>query len=285
MPIEEQVEKAKKIEQETGVCYVAIGLQDYKKRISAFEHSHSGKNKQGFFPSLFFLDTANGSNILVEQFMKWYNTNYTGNRPDIIIGNTLTKASVARAINLNCSGVRHGIGNGSGCLTTEMTGIGCPPVTALYYGWKAIRNHELENRDIGNYISSPTLLLDGGIRIPADLTKAIVCGADAVICGGIFKGCKETPGKIIEKDGNKYKVFRGMASKSVLEDYGLWDGTQENLFVEGKEELVPALDKSVVDVVYYFVNGLRSAMSYLGIDTISELRGSLWSGKCLAVMV
>lgn len=295
MPIEEQVKKAKKIKQESGKCYVAIGLQDYVRRINAFYF-------EGNIVDLFVLDVANGSNVLIENFLNWYNLynemfrsplDRSGlrDRVDIIVGNTLSKASVSRAINLGADGVRHGIGNGNVCLTTEVTGIGCPPVTALYYGWKAIRNNQLENEDRNFIKAPPSLLLDGGIRKPGDLVKAIVCGADVVICGNIFAGCEETPGEIITMyktlDGQsiRYKKFRGMASKEVQEEYNLWDGETKNLFVEGKEILVPYNEKSVVDVVYEFVNGLKSAMTYLGFSTITEAKGSLWEDRCIGVRI
>lgn len=297
MPIEEQVEKAERIKKETGVCYVAIGLHDYQKRVPALKFDAK--------VDLLYLDTANGSSPLVEEFMQWYReeffVGFEFGDPDIVIGNTLTKSSVSRAINLGTDAVRHGIGIGSACLTSEMTGIQCPPVTALYYGWKAMRNYELTQQDYNDSIVRPALLLDGGIRKPGDLAKAIVCGADAAICGGIFAGCKETPGDVVDKEGvsfkdkygthwqtyaqgqMQYKKFRGMASKEVVEEYGLWDGNEENLFIEGKEELVPYTGKSAVEIVYQYVNGLRSAMSYLGFSSISEARGSLWTGDCLGV--
>lgn len=271
MPIGTQVGKAREIKEKSGKCYVAVGLQDYTERIMALSP----------YADLFMLDSANGSNVLVEDFIRWYKS--CGFPQDVVIGNTLTKASVSRAINLGADSVRHGIGIGKACLTTDMTGIGCPPVTALYYGWKAIRNEELENRDIrtNSNLNPPALLLDGGIRKPGDLVKAIVCGADAVICGSIFAGCKETPGQII----NGKKLFRGMASRSVVEDYGLWDGNPENLFIEGTELEVPYTGQSVTDVVYHYVNGLRSAMAYLGFANLQEMKSSLWTGECLGVRV
>lgn len=276
MSIKEQTEKAELIKEASGVCFSAIGLQDYKERIIALlPCTH-----------VFVLDSANGSSILVENLVRWYSgISTTFTKPDLIVGNTLTKASVSRAINLGADGVRHGIGIGSACSTTEVTGIGCPPVTALYYGWKAIRNWELEQTDIGkNTPKRPSLLLDGGIRKAADLVKAIVCGADAVICGHIFAGCKETPGEIYtNSNGVQVKRFRGMASKEVVEEYNLWDGAPENLFVEGKELEVPALEKSVTEIVYEFVNGLRSALSYLGFSSLKEARGALWEDRCLGI--
>ena len=297
MSIEEQVEKAEKINKESGAAYVAIGLGDYEERINTLLKSSAD-------PDLLFLDTANGASIQVTEFMRWWNnkkksfaSDYIS--PDMIIGNTMSKASVSRAFNLGADGIRHGIGIGSMCITSMQTGIHCPAVTSLYYGWKAKRNYELQQADSENYDEfsirlpenpMPTILCDGGIRKPADLVKAIISGADAVICGNIFAGCIETPGEIIEKPGekpgesfSKFKKFRGMASKAVVDDYELGDGTTENTFIEGEEMLVPYNGKSVVDVVHELNNGLRSAMSYLDYEKLKDMKGTLWTGGVKAI--
>ena len=139
--------------------------------------------------------------------------------------------------------------------------------------------------------------------------KAIVCGADAVMCGSIFAGCKETPGDVYKKGDpfeisenkikfdyftsdshfispNPYvKKYRGMASKQIQMEYNLWDGNPENLFVEGKEIEVPYTNESVTDVVYFFNNGLRSAMLYLGFTNLKDMKGSIWPGETKAIRI
>jgi len=118
------------------------------------------------------------------------------------------------------------------------------------------------------------------------LAKAIASGADGVICGRIFAGLSDVVDEenIVEKDGKLFAVYRGMASKDVVEDYELYDGSKKNLFVEGDKTMIPLIqDKSIEDVVYDFTNGLRSAMSYLGFRSIEEMRGGLWTGKIIAV--
>ena len=74
-----------------------------------------------------------------------------------------------------------------------------------------------------------------------------------------------------------------MASKDVVEDYELYDGTKKNLFVEGDNTLIPLVNKSIEDVVYDFANGLRSSMSYLGFRSLENMRGGLWTNKIVAV--
>jgi len=279
MDIYAQALKAKIIKDNSNFCITAIGLKDAFQRIEATSR----------FTDVFFLDTANGLAKSVEDFLIWYKQSEY--KQDIIVGNTLTKASVHRLANLRADGFRHLIGPGSMCLTQIKTGIGCPSVTGLSYAWTAIRNYQLGNLDHFRQENPkeenrPSILADGGIRNPRDLAKAIASGADGVICGRIFAGLSDTVDEenIIEKDGKRFAVYRGMASKDVVEDYELYDGSKKNLFVEGDKTMIPIIEnKSIEDVVYDFTNGLRSTMSYLGFRTIEEMRGGLWTGKIIAV--
>lgn len=280
MSIDSQAEKSFKIKNESNFCISAIGLKDAKNRLEALAKT----------TDIFFLDTANGLASQVEDFLIDYKqSNY---QQDIIVGNTLTKESVYRLANLKADGFRHLIGPGSMCLTQMKTGIGCPSVTGLSYAWKAVRNFQLANLDYFRQEkpteeNRPSILADGGIRYPKDLVKAIVAGADAVICGRIFAGLSDVveDEDIVEKDGKTYSKYRGMASKDVVEDYELYDGTKKNLFVEGDNTLIELRGSSIEDIVFDFVNGLRSAMSYLGFRSIEEMRGSLWTDKVKAVKV
>lgn len=281
MPIEEQVSKAKKIKDNSNFCVNAIGLKDSKERLE----------KLSLYTDIFFLDTANGLSTKVEDFLINYKqSNY---KQDIIVGNTLTKESVYRLANLKADGFRHLIGPGSMCLTQIKTGIGCPSVTGLSYAWKAVRNFQLANLDYSRQEnpkeeSRPSILADGGIRFPRDLVKAIASGADAAICGRIFAGLLDVIDEenVIEKNGKLFAKYRGMASKDVVEDYDLYDGTKTNLFVEGDKTLVPLRENiSIEDVVYDFTNGLKSAMSYLGFLNVEEMRGGIWNDKIKIVNV
>ncbi len=200
----------------------------------------------------------------------------------------------------------------SACLTWKNTGIGCPSLTTNYYAWKARKfwHNRTERTDY------PTILQDGGIRNGGDLVKAIVSGCDAAIIGRLFSGCKEAPGEILYEHENgqilnsiqfkencknlqttllnpsqedfesmlrikrKFKKYRGMASRSIQEESG-----KEKIYTEGDEYLVPYTEKSVVDVVEELCDGLKSAMSYFGFRTISELQGAIWEDRVIAVKI
>jgi IMP dehydrogenase len=279
MSIESQKNKAKRIKDESNFCITAIGLKDAKNRTEELSE----------VTDIFFLDTANGLSSRVEDFLIEYKQ--SSYKQDIIVGNTLTKQSVYRLANLKADGFRHLIGPGSMCLTQIKTGIGCPSVTGLGYAWKAVRNFQLANLDYFRHENPseenrPSILADGGIRYPRDLVKAIASGADSVICGRIFAGLADIVDEenIFEKDGKRFAKYRGMASQDVVEDYDLYDGSRKNLFVEGDVTVIPLVeDKTLEDIVYDFVNGLRSAMSYLGMRSIEEMRGGIWNDKITIV--
>lgn len=297
---ENRLNSAIEIKRATGKSYVAIGLGDNEIFLDELVFNAS--------VDLLFLDVAHGSLKSVVDFIKKLNSKYK-NHVRIVTGNTLTMESVSSHILSGSDGVRHGIGIGGACLTTEMTGVGCPALTANYYAWKALKNIARDINSDSENSMLPTILTDGGIRKPSDLVKAIVSGADAVICGRIFAGCKETPGEILyETDkGDLYteeeiefrrsnynseflftdrtfKRYRGMASEEVQDEYSKYEDIKDK-FVEGAAYEVPYHGKSVKDIVYEYVNGLKSAMSYFGIESLEELKGALWDDRVIGVRV
>ncbi len=279
MPVDEQAKKTKEIRDKSGKSFSAIGLSDYNERINLLVSSGC---------QLLFLDSANGLSKKVFDFTKWFylESEYPRMGVDLIVGNTLSKESVSRLINLGADGVRHLIGPGSACLTARQTGVYCPSITGLHYGWKAIRNWRLYNNDWSNKSDKePTILADGGIRYPSDLCKAIASGSDAIIAGGIFAGCNENSEEIFEINGKNMVKYRGMASKEVVEGYNISDGTSKNLFVEGDSYYKPYQNKSVENIVYEFVNGLRSCLSYLGMSSLKEMKGGLWNNSIQAIKI
>jgi len=268
MSLKERIEKTKKIKEESGKVCIAISLQDNNSVL---------RELNTIEPDLFFLDIANG--LMKKCFTYIQEYKYNINFPDLITGNTLTMESVLKHLECGSNGIRNGIGIGGNCVTTKNTGIGCPALTANYYAWKA-RKQWLHIR--GSVIKNdyPTILTDGGIRQPSDLVKAIASGADAVISGRIFAGCKETPGKVVwdEETNKEYKRYRGMASRSIQEEVG-----KKHIYVEGDEYLVPYTGKSVCDVVEEYCDGLRSALSYFGFTNLEQLKGAIWEDRVIAI--
>ena len=96
-----------------------------------------------------------------------------------------------------------GQGPGSICTTRIVAGVGIPQMTALYICSRAAAKKKV------------SILADGGITKSGDIVKALTL-AQAVICGGMFAGCTEAPGEVMEIGGKIYKQYRGMGSIAAM---------------------------------------------------------------------
>ncbi|MGZ5307805.1 MAG: GuaB3 family IMP dehydrogenase-related protein [Solirubrobacterales bacterium] len=85
-------------------------------------------------------------------------------------------------------GVLVGVGPGAACTTRGVLGIGVPQATAIADVAAARSQHIMET---GNYCN---VIADGGMRTGGDVSKAIACGADAVMIGSPLARAKEAPG-------------------------------------------------------------------------------------------
>ena len=100
--------------------------------------------------------------------------------------------------------------------------------------------------------------------------------ADAVVCGGLFAGCAEAPGQIMEINGKLFKQYRGMGSHAAMKAgsaarYGHAPDTTRKAAAEGVEALKEVAG-SVDAVVAQLVGGIQSGMGYLGARNLAEHR-------------
>jgi IMP dehydrogenase len=86
-------------------------------------------------------------------------------------------------------GVLVGVGPGAACTTRGVLGIGVPQATAIADVAAARGQHMMET---GSYCN---VIADGGMRTGGDVSKAIACGADAVMVGSPLARAKEAPGR------------------------------------------------------------------------------------------
>jgi IMP dehydrogenase len=87
------------------------------------------------------------------------------------------------------AGVLVGVGPGAACTTRGVLGIGVPQATAIADVAEARSQHMLETGEYCNVIA------DGGMRTGGDVSKAIACGADAVMIGSPLARATEAPGR------------------------------------------------------------------------------------------
>lgn len=186
-------------------------------------------------------------------------TELTGTFPDtpICAGNVATEAGVADLADAGADCVKIGVGPGSHCTTREVTGFGVPQFTAVERCSSAARKHGV------------TTIADGGIRGSGDAVKALLAGADAVMMGGFFAGCAESPGEIIETDGQRYKRSRGMATAAAAEDREDKAGDVE---AEEGVEAITEYTGPVGPRLAEFAAGLRSGLSYAGAHDLETAR-------------
>ncbi|HVV71248.1 MAG TPA: IMP dehydrogenase, partial [Verrucomicrobiae bacterium] len=120
-----------------------------------------------------------------------------------------------------------------------------------------------------------TVLADGGITKSGDIVKALTL-AHAVICGGIFAGCPEAPGEVMEFSGKRYKQYRGMGSLAAMKAgsaarYGHSSDATRKVAPEGVEalkEVTGSLDR----VLAQLIGGIQAGMGYLGAANLAQLR-------------
>lgn len=78
---------------------------------------------------------------------------------------------------------------------------------------------------------------DGGCTNPGDVAKAFGAGADFVMIGGLFAGHDQSGGEVIEKNGQKYKLFYGMSSDTAMKKHH--GNVAEYRASEGKTICIP----------------------------------------------
>ena len=181
----------------------------------------------------------------------------------LIAGNVTSAAGAEYLADCGANAVKVGQGPGSICTTRNVAGVGIPQMTALYVCSRAAAKKKV------------AILADGGIAKSGDIVKALTL-AQAVICGGIFAGCNEAPGEILEIGGKLYKQYRGMGSFAAMKAgsaarYGQPTNPTQKVAAEGIEALKEACG-SVDRVLAQLIGGIQSGMGYLGAANLAQLR-------------
>jgi IMP dehydrogenase len=204
---------------------------------------------------IILIDVAHGHHLHVKRALEALTALKGEYTFDIIAGNIATANAAVDLEEWGADALRVGIGGGSMCTTRTQTGIGIPQLQAVM--------------DVANVATVP-IISDGGIRNPGDVAKALAAGADTVMIGSLFSGTDEAPGELFVTGEwpkeKKMKVFRGSASMSTKSANGL-----KTNHIEGTANLIEAKG-SVVKVVGTILDGVRSSMSYVGVDNLDDFR-------------
>ena len=180
-------------------------------------------------------------------------------RAKLVVGNIAT-ASAAQEVCTFADAVKVGVGPGSICTTRVVSGVGVPQLSAIMAVAKVAKRYKIP------------VIADGGMRTSGDIAKALAAGASAVMLGNLFAGTTEAPGKLVVRDGRKFKYYRGMGSEPVLATARAAD----RYLTKGRERIPEGIESyvsyagSVKKIVSELVAGVRIAMGYVGARTLSE---------------
>jgi IMP dehydrogenase len=106
-----------------------------------------------------------------------------------IVGGCASYQTALHLMRTGAEGVLVGVGPGAACTTRGVLGVGVPQATAIADAAAARVQHLLET---GKYCN---VIADGGMRTGGDVSKAVACGADAVMIGSPLARAKEAPGR------------------------------------------------------------------------------------------
>jgi GMP reductase len=208
-------------------------------------------------PELLFIviDVANGYRESFLNFIKQVRKKYP--KKVIIAGNVVTPEMTVEIINAGADIVKVGIGCGSVCNTTKVTGVGYPQLSAVLECSEAARN-------IGGHIIS-----DGNCKNSGDVAKALCAGANFVMMGGMLAGHDESGGDIVEKDSKMYKEFYGMSSKQAQEKH--YTGGMKNYRTSEGGYYLIEYKGPVSNTLCDIFGGLRSTCTYINANNIVQI--------------
>ena len=238
------------------IASISVGVKDYE-----YDFVSSLKDDA---PDYITIDIAHGHADSVIKMIKHIKTELP--ETFVIAGNVGTPEAVRELENAGADATKVGIGPGKVCITKVKTGFGTGgwQLAALRWCAKAARK---------------PIIADGGIRTHGDIAKSIRFGAAMVMIGSLFAGHIESPGKLVEIDGETFKEYYGSASE-------YQKGEHKN--VEGKKILLPTKGH-LKDSLLEMEQDLQSAISYAGGRDIKSLtrvnyvivKNSIWNGDTI----
>ena len=170
-----------------------------------------------------------------------------------IVGGCASYATALHLMRTGAVGVLVGVGPGAACTTRGVLGLGVPQATAIADVAAARAQHMLETGEYSNVIA------DGGMRTGGDISKAIACGADAVMIGSPLARAKEAPGRGFHWGMATFHPSLPRGTRVATEQ----DGTLEEIV------LGPAQEN---DGTFNLVGALRTSMATCGYEDIRDFQ-------------
>src|SRR5437763_642953 len=169
----------------------------------------------------------------------------------VVVGGCASYHTGLHLMRTGAAGVLVGVGPGAACTTRGVLGVGVPQATAIADVAGARSQHMLET---GEYVR---VIADGGMRTGGDVSKAIACGADAVMIGSPLSRSYEAPGR---------GFHWGMATFHPTLPRGARVQTIQNGTIE--EILVGPAHEN--DGTFNLMGALRTSMATCGYQDLAE---------------
>lgn len=215
-----------------------------------------------------------------------------GDKVEIMAGNVANPQAYKEYCKSGIDWMRTSVGTGSRCTTSCHTGVHYPMATLLDEINIIRKKMERRNRIRHFFGLKPKhltkVIADGGINTFDDITKSLVLGADAVMCGKMFNECEEAAyepkfalneedfmqGRVYDEQNaegtlKKYREYFGMGSekaKRLTDSSSIFAAEGISRPTEVKYTL-----KELVDKIKSY---LCSCMSYTNCETLDELRNN-----------
>src|SRR3954447_14856848 len=169
----------------------------------------------------------------------------------VIVGGCASYHTGLHLMRTGAAGVLVGGGPGAACTPRGVLGIAVPQATAIADVAAARSQQMLET---GEYVQ---VIADGGMRAGGDVSRAIACGADAVMVGSPLARAHEAPGHGFHWGMATFhpSLPRGARVKTVQ------NGTLEEIITG------PAREN---DGTFNLMGGLRTSMATCGYHDIAE---------------
>lgn len=257
LTIEREVEEVKKVKKAGFLVGAAVGIKDdHIERTEALIKSKV---------DVIVIDIAHGHSKHLVKVLRQLKKMFK--KTEFIAGNVATAEGTEELIKNGADAIKVGIGPGALCTTRIVAGAGVPQLTAVEDAVTVAKKYAIP------------VISDGGVRYSSDIVKALAAGASTVMFGTIFAGCKESPAVTFFKNGEKYKLTRGMASlranldRQANRNSDGKNGVRRDIAeyaAEGVEAIV-RYKGSVSDILQQLLGGVRSGFSYCGARTVEEL--------------
>ncbi len=170
-----------------------------------------------------------------------------------VVGGCASYSTGLHLMRTGAVGVLVGVGPGAACTTRGVLGIGVPQATAIADVAAARSQHMLETGEYCNVIA------DGGMRTGGDISKAIACGADAVMIGSPLARAKEAPGRGFHWGMATFHPSLPRGARVAT----MQDGTMEEIL------LGPAREN---DGTFNLMGALRTSMATTGYEDIRSFQ-------------